>query len=200
MALDLREIKKTIISSIKASIGSDLAQQYNPVLGVSYGTVFQARPNPELPVPEYPYAVIDITGINDTDWYLTNFVFNEDVGHYQYETHTTLDIQVSIYGENALYLAQKLKASYRRQDILCIISDGGLGIGDVETVNINPELLQTDFLEVGFVQMTVRANDIYIDEDDTVGDFNTVDMDGELYCNKGDDPIPVNVYVTTNED
>lgn len=70
MALDLKELRKVIIDSVKASIGGDLAQTENTDTNETYGTVFNARPNPELPVPEYPYAVLDILSIKDTDWYL----------------------------------------------------------------------------------------------------------------------------------
>ena len=183
MALDFREIKKTIIDSIKAAVGDDLYQTYNPILDESYGTVFMARPNPELPKPPYPYAVVDITGVKDTDWHLTNLVYDEDQDRFQYETHRTLDIQISIFGDqqnpsSAMNIANKLEVAYRMEGITQILIEGGLGLVRVQPVQILPELLQTDYLEVPFRKMSVRVNDVYIDTDSEA--IETIVLDGEL--------------------
>jgi len=198
MALDFKEIRKTIIDAVKASIGDDLSQTTNPVTQETYGMVFNARPNPELPVPEYSYAVLDITGVDDTDWYLTNLNYNESSGSYCYETSKTLNVQISIFGSDALLLSEKLKTSFRRQSILDIISEGGLGIGDIQNVQILPELLQTDWLESAFLQMTIRANDVY--EDTDLSAIQAVVVHGELECSLSSDPMDIDIFVDTRND
>ena len=54
MALDMREIRKTIIDSIKASIGSLLTQETDQQTQETYGMVMIARPNPEKTYPRLP--------------------------------------------------------------------------------------------------------------------------------------------------
>lgn len=192
MALDIREIKKTVIDSVKASIGSLLSQTTNPQTQETYGLVMLARPNPEKPIPEYPYAVLDLLSVKDDDWYTTNFVQDSVTGEYQYETHKELDFQVTIYGGDAIAIAEQLATSYRRDDILLVLTQGGIALRDVETVTINPELLQTDFLEVGVVKLSVRANDIYIDP--SIECIENVVMTGTLERYEGDpDPLTVDV-------
>lgn len=180
MALNFNEIKKTIIDSIKESIGDQLSQTTNPASGETYGMVFNARPNPPLAVPEYSYAVLDLTNIEDVDWYLTNLKYNEETEQYQYETHKQLTFQISVFGEGALSISNQLATSYRRDDIISIMSNGGLGIADVQQVTIMPELLQTDWLEVGILQLTIRASDIYSDE--SIESIQAVILSGVLDC------------------
>jgi len=178
VALDLNAIRKTVIDSVKAAIGSDLSQTYNPVLDETYGTVLMARPNGELPVPEYPYAVLDILSIRDTDWHITNLIYDEVNDKFIWETHRTLDMQISIYGTDALSLANKLEMAYRMDSIREILIEGGLGLVDVRQVQILPELLQTDWLESAFIKLSVRANDKYTDPD--LGAIESVVITGEL--------------------
>jgi hypothetical protein len=196
MALDFREIRKTVIASINAAIGSDLSQTYNPVLDESYGTILTARPNKELPVPEYPYAVLDITGVKDTDWHITNMSYDDELNKFYYETHRTLDMQISIYGGDAISLANKLVVAYRVDTIREILISGGLGLVDVKQVQILPELLQTDFLEVAFVKLSVRANDKTVDEDLT--SIDDIVLTGELEGALVQDPMTISVDTTLN--
>lgn len=192
MALDMREIKKTVIDSVKASIGSLLTQETNQATQETYGLVMLARPNPEKPIPAYPYAVLDLLSVKDDDWHTTNFVQSEVTGDFQYETHKELEFQITIYGGDAIAIAEQLATSYRRDDILLVLKQGSIALRDVETVTINPELLQTDFLEVGVVKLSIRANDIYIDPN--IECIEDVVMAGTLERYEGDpDPLTVNV-------
>lgn len=193
--LDYKEIRKTIIDSIKAAIGDDLSQTTNPATNETYGMVFNARPNPELPVPDYPYAVLDILGSKDTDWYLTDLTYDSAEDKFNYNTHKTLTMQVTIYGGDAMQLADKLSTAYRRDDILEILINGGLGLGDVENVQITPDLLQTDWLEIAFIQLSVRVNDKYVDPD--LQSIENVIMDGELTGSLNSDPILIHIDTTT---
>lgn len=165
MALDLKAIRRTVIDSVRQSIGTQLTQQVNPTTQESYGIVLNARPNPSIAQPDFPYAVLDVTSISDTDWFLTNLVFDEDLDRWQYETHKTLEMSITIYGDGALSLADQLATSYRRYDMLDVLSDGDVSLAEVNTVTILPELMQTDWLDVGVVTLSVRANDIYVDPD-----------------------------------
>lgn len=194
MALDFVALRTTIISAINQAIGDDLSQTVNPETGESYGTIFKARPNPELPVPSYPYAVIDLLSISDTDWYLTNLVYDEDTDLWQYETHRTLEYQISIFGDEVMTLGDTLKSSFRRAEIIELLANGGIGIADVQQVTINPELLQTDFLEVSVVILTVRVNDIYVDEN--TGSIEYIILDGELTGSLSSDPLEINIDTT----
>lgn len=195
MALDFTAIRTTVINSIKLSIGDQLSQTYNPDLDVEYGTVLNARPNPEKAIPDYPYAVLDITGSSDTDWYLTAQRYDEITDDWQYETSKTLDLQITIYGGNAIQIAEELKTSYRRDDMISLLRAGGIGIGDVQQVQILPELLQTDFLEVAFVQLTIRVTDTYVDE--SLESIENVVLDGELDCTLSGNPI--NIFIDTSD-
>lgn len=191
MALDLNAIRKTVIDSVKAAIGSDLSQTYNPVLEESYGTVLVARPNGELPIPNYPYAVLDVLSIRDTDWHITNLVYDEDADKFVWETHRTLDMQISIYGGDAISLANKLEVAYRMDSIREILIEGGLGLVDVRQVQILPELLQTDWLESAFIKLSVRANDKYTDPE--LGAIESVVITGELEDAAVLDPMTITV-------
>jgi len=195
VALDLREIKKTVIDSIKAAIGDDLSQTYNSVLDESYGTVLLARPNKELPTPAYPYAVLDVTAIENVGNHLTFLYYDTDLDQFVYETHKNIDMQVSIYGTGAMQLANKLEGAYRIDVIREILINGGLGLGDVQQVQILPELLQTDFLEVAFIKLSVRASDRYVDVDLT--SIDDVVLTGELYDATIVDPLTITVDTTT---
>ena len=148
------------------------------------------------PIPDYPYAVIDLVSSQDVDWFTTQFVQDDQTGEFRYETHKELAFQITIYGGDAIAIAEQLSTSYRRDDILLIISQGGLGLSDVETVNIDPELLQTDFLEVGVVRLSVRANDIYTDP--SIECIENVVMDGTLSRYEGD-PDPLTMTVDTRD-
>lgn len=193
MALDLNAIRKTIIDSIKAAIGDDLSQTHNPVLNKTYGTVLLARPNGEIPIPQYPYAVLDIIGITDTAGYLTSRYYDDSLGKFIWETHRTLDIQISIYGDNnssdAISIANKLHVSYRMDSILQILIDGGLGLARIESVRILPELLQTDWLNVAVLKLSVRASDKHIDENLT--SIESIVTTGQLYDASIIDPLTV---------
>ncbi len=195
MALDFNAIRKVIIDSIKLSIGDQLSQTTNPVTTETYGMVFNARPNPELPIPEYPYAVVDILSSADVDWYLTNLRNDVDTGEWQYETHKSLEFQVTIFGGKAIQLAEQLKTSYRRDDVLEILLLGDLALADADTVLIQPELLQTDFLEVGVVKLTVRVNDVFIDP--SLETIENVILDGTLEGTVSGDPLIINIDTTT---
>lgn len=191
MALDINAIRKTVIDSVKAAIGSDLSQTYNPALDESYGTVLVARPNKEMPIPAYPYAVLDILSIKDTDWHVTNLVFDEDADRFVWETHRTLDMQISIFGGDAISIGNKLEVAYRMDSIREILIEGGLGLVDVYQVQILPELLQTDWLEVAVVKLSVRANDKYTDP--VVEAIESVSLTGEIEDALVLDPMTITV-------
>ena len=195
MAIDLKEIRKTVIDTIKLAIGDDLSQEYNPDLDESYGMVFNARPNPEKAIPDYPYAVLDIKGIQDVDWYLTQLVFDEVTDKFQYETHKQIDMQITVYGGDATSLANKLATAYRRDDMIIVLTNGGLALADVQNTQILPELLQTDFLEVSFVQLSVRVNDISVDP--TLESIENVILNGELNGTLSGDPLEVHIDTTS---
>ncbi len=196
MALDFKEIRKTVIDSVKEAIGDDLTQVDNPITSETYGAVFNARPNPEKPIPDYPYAVLDVLSVRDTDWYLTQKVYDQQTDQFQFETHMTIEMQISIYGGDAIMLAEKLKVSYRREDIIAILREGGLGIADVQSVEILPELLQTDFLEAAFIKLSVRVCDVHIDPVSDI--IEDAIVDGELVCTKSGDPLPIHIDTTSN--
>ncbi len=195
MALDINAIRKVIIDSVKHSIGDLLSQTYNPVTEEYYGMVFNARPNPELPVPEYPYAVVDVRTSGDVDWYLTNLRNDVNTDVWQYETHVVLDVTVTVYGGEAIQLAEQIKTSYRRDDVLNILRLGDIAIGDIDTVQIQPELLQTDFLEVGIMVMSIRVCDVYIDT--SLETIENVILEGELDGTVSGDPLVINIDTTT---
>lgn len=195
MALDLKEIRKVVIDSIKAAIGSDLAQSYNPALDVTTGIVMNARPNPDKAIPDYPYAVLDVTNIKDDDWHVTNVSYDSNTDIHQYETHKQIDMQISIYGGDATSIASKLATAYRRDDVLEILALGAVGLKDVQQTQILPELLQTDFLEVSFVQLTIRVNDIFVDP--LLESIEDVILDGELEESILGAPIDINIDTTT---
>ncbi len=201
MALDFKEIRKVVIDTVKLAIGDLLTQTTNPQTQETYGIVFNARPNPELPVPDYPYAVLDILTSNDTDWYLTALTYDDGDDEFAYNTHKTLEVQVSIYGSNttlglrAIDIAENLKTAYRRDDMIALLRAGGIGLGDVETVQILPELLQTDFLEAAFVQMSLRVNDMFVDPN--LESIENVIIDGELTGSLNSDPILIDIDTTS---
>ena len=196
MAIDLKEVRKTVIDSIKLAIGDDLSQTTNPVTQETYGLVMNARPNPEKPVPEYPYAVLDVLAIDDTDWYLTALNYDSGSDRLRYETHKTITMQISIFGGDAILLGNKLATAYRRDDMITLLREGEIGIADVQNVQILPELLQTDWLEAAFVQLTVRVNDIFIDPESEI--IDAVILDGELECTGTGTPIPIHIDTTQN--
>jgi len=198
VALDYKEIRKTIIDTVKAAIGDDLTQMTNPVSTETYGLVMNARPNPEKPIPSYPYAVLDITGTRDTQWHTTNLTYDGLTDFWEYDTHKTMDLQITVYGNNATMdaheIAEKLATSYRRDDIREILSLGDLGLVDVEAVQIQPELLQTDFLEVSVVQMSIRVNDKFVDP--SMESIEDVILHGELDCTVSGDPLDIDIDTT----
>lgn len=194
MALDFTAIRTTVIESVQQAIGSQLSQQTNPVLMETYGTIFNARPNPELAVPEYPYAIVDILSSEDTDWFLTNLVFDRDTEKWQYETHKTLELQISIFGGDAIQIGENLKTAYRRDDMILILERGDIALADVQSTQILPELLQTDFLEVAFVILTIRVNDIFVDP--TVESIENVITEGELEGTISGDPLIISIDTT----
>ena len=104
-----------------------------------------------------------------------------------------------MYGGDAISLATKLATAYRREGMLQILYDGGLGLVDVEQTQINPELLQTDWLEVSFVQLSVRVNDVDVDPD--IESIEQVDITGELDCTilgePDENPLEVDIQVGT---
>ena len=194
MALDFTAIRTTVIASVQQAIGSQLSQQFNPVLQQSYGTIFNARPNPELAVPTYPYAVIDILSSEDTDWFLQNLNYDSGTDQFSYQTSKTLTIQISIFGGNAIQIGENLKTAYRRDDMIEILAIGELGIADVQSTQILPELLQTDFLEVAFVQLSIRVNDIFVDP--SLESIENVILDGELEGTTSGNPLTIHIDTT----
>jgi hypothetical protein len=195
MALNYKAIHKTVIDSIKAAIGSDLAQTTNPDTLETYGIVLRSRPNPAISIPEYPYAVLDILGSRDTDWYLTELAYDEQTDEFEYRTHKTLDMQISIFGGDANEIGEKLHTSYRREDILEILSNGGLGLADIGSVQIIPELLQTDWLEASFIQLSIRVNDKYVNPE--LESIENVILDGDLEGTISGDPLTIHIDTTT---
>ena len=195
MALDLREIRKTVIDSIKLAIGSDLSQTTNPVSLETYGMVLNARPNPEKAIPDYPYAVLDITNIEDTAWHITTKTYDETLDEWKYETSKTLQMQVSIYGGDAIQIGNKLSTAYRREDVRGILNSGNLALAEVASVKILPELLQTDFLEAAFISLTIRTYDVSVDPE--LESIEFVIMDGELECLDDCDPTLIHIDTTT---
>lgn len=198
MALDLEQIKETIIKSIKHSIGDQLFQAENPDTGQEEGMVLQTRQ--DIPEQMYPYVLLDLLEIKDTDWYLTSMCYDETEDKHGYNTHKDLRFQISVYGNiehggEAMYLANCLATSYRREDMLMILREGNVSLGNVEEVPLAAELLATDYLEGAFLRMTVRVNDLYIDPE--LQSIENVIIEGELDCNRGEDPLDVNVDTTT---
>ncbi len=197
MAIDLDSIRETIILSIKHSIGDDLAQGINDDTGLDEGIVLLSRQ--DLPESMYPYAILDLLLIDDTDWHLTSRGFNED-SDYEYNTHKTLQFQITVYGNHelggeAIQIINKLESSYRREDMLDILKAGLVSLAKIEQVMIMPELLQTDYLEVSAIKLSVRVNDKYVDPD--LESIEDVKIQGELTCNLDDDPIEINIDTTT---
>lgn len=195
MALDYKEIRKTIIDSVKLAVGSQLTQTTNPITQETYGTVFNARPNPELPMPDYPFAVLDILTVQDTDWYTSDLGWNENLQMWVYATSKTLQVQVSVYGKDSMQIAENLQTAYRRQDVLDVLAGGQIGLASVQQTQLLPELLQTDFLEAAFVQMTLRIMDSYADP--SLESIERIILDGQLEPTKDGNPIDVHVDVSS---
>ena len=176
MTLVLNDVKTIIVNTIKLAVGPDLKQAKNPDTGDMEGIVIQARKG--KPMKKYPHACIDLLTIGDIGHPLTATTYDADADDWAVNTHQEISFQIKVLGGDATQIAQKLKTAYRRTDMLAILRLGGLGLAEVKQVTILPELLQTDFLEVGIVNLSVRVNDRTVDT--SIENIEYVQLTGTL--------------------
>lgn len=199
--IDINSLRTTVIASIQEAIGPLLSQTYNPAEDASYGTILAARPNPELPAPPYPYAVIDLVGNEAIGSLTTNLKWDTVTDSAQYESHKQLTYQVTIYADrsqtqgDSIQIANTLATSYRREKLRNILVRGGCSLASIEPITLASELLQTGFIEVSVVLMRVRTNDILIDP--TSEAIEAVNIEGDL-DRFPDDPSPLQVAINVD--
>lgn len=192
--IDMTVLKRAVADNIRLIIGSDLSQQTDPDAPlVTYGTVLNKRPNPKAPIPDYPYALIDVLGIRDTESYLVDTYFDDAEGGIVYITHRLVDVQISLYGETSMQLASKLSVGYRKPDVIDSMSTANIGLYNVEAVQNVPEEYDTNFVERAVMVLTLNVKDVEIIVDEELAStIEIVNSNSELERYEDAlDPLPV---------
>lgn len=196
--IDMDAFRLSVANSIRMIVGDDLSQQQDPDTLEFYGTVLNKRPAPKAPIPDYPYALLDILNVRDLDGYLQNTYYDPLRSGVVYETLRVIDIQISIYGGDAIQIASKLDVGYRRPDVIGALKSDGNGLYMVEPVQNLPEMYDTNYVERAVFIISFMVCDTEVDTTDDYGSFiDTINTENTLEHYQDDEaPIILDVSAT----
>ena len=161
--------------------------------GSEFAAVIRTRPRG--PKPDYHYITFDILNTSQTKgWLLQSGLDGEDSF---WETDYTLLMQYTVYGDEALSIANQLEGYFRlnrvRDDIRT--ATGGALVQTFEA-DSTPKSLSDKFVEGALFNLTFSIVDRVTDTQ--TGVFDTVILDGELARSQDDtNPLPLDITVTS---
>jgi len=174
MALDITGIRNEFVRVASNFVGDELSTTSKA--GQQVPSVMLER-NPQN-TPDLPYIVFDILSIDDTgSWLLRQGVDDNDNPYYT--ANVKMLMQYTVYGQDSLRIASKLKNAFRVNRVLGEITTNTCGsIEDVFSISSLPEKLAGKFVEVAGFNLTFNVEDITTDEEGGV--ITTVDLNGVL--------------------
>lgn len=181
MAIDLDNILSTFVGVAQDTIGNQLSSTGPPTaLEPSVIIVRQDAPKPEM-----PYVTVDVLNITDRgNWLLASYV--KDTGELIYESTKQILIQYTVYGGNAIQIANDLHGYFRVNSILSRIeTETGGNVLTVDDVTPLPTLIADTFMEVASININFGIVDTLIIPDDGTNYFDKVSLEGEVEGNSG---------------
>ena len=174
MALDIDGIRNEFVRVASNFVGDELSTSSRAGQQVPSVTFDRDPEN----TPDLPYIAFDILTIDDTGSWLLRQGVDEDDNPY-YTVNVKMLMQYTVYGQDSLRIASKLKNAFRVDRVLGeIATNTAGGIEDVFSVNSLPEKLAGKFVEVAGFNLTFNVEDITTDEQGGV--ITTVALDGVL--------------------
>lgn len=144
--------------------------------------------------PDYPYVVTDITDERDEDgWVLNQYL---ESNQETYVTPKQLIIAYTVFGGQAISLANKLHGYFRRDSVRgSFRTDLEGSIVNVLNIVQRPLLIADQYVESATFNIIFNINDI----DTFSGDlFDTINVDGTNYSPTTTEPILTNLSVSSN--
>lgn len=184
MTVDISNIQNEFIRVAEDYVGSDL---------YSTSSVYKSRD--DFPRDRRPYITFDILSIDDNGGWLLNEGVNENDEPF-YTAQLRMLLQYTVYGDNAMYIAGKLRNAFRLNRILNEITTNTCGgIENVYSVDSLPQRIATRYEEVASFNLTFTINDTTTDP--LTGIITTINLDGSLQDEGQITEVNMDVNVTS---
>lgn len=188
--IDLEALRNKLVNVAKLKVGNLLGTVPGPVAGQTLPAVFKARkPNIQT---RFPYIIVDYLGRSKFAWVTHRRV--TDTGFVQYETKYELLFSYTVYGGDAVQIAEVLEAAFRSEYLRDSFRTEGLGaIVEVEDpIPVGVEV-NGDFINTASFNILIAASDV---ETTTEGEMDTFVLNNELYRSQEDtSPLTININI-----
>jgi hypothetical protein len=194
MAIDFDVLTDELIRVARVEVGNRLATieietGLTPAVILSRDT--GAKPNS-------PYIVVDTIVVDDSGSWLIASGINED-DNPCFSSYYRILFQYTVYGDNAMSIAQELKGKFRIGRILDEVKTNTTGeIEDVFAVNSLPEKLSTRYVEAAAFNLNFSITDTVVDVQ--TGYIDTIITTGEVLRDEDDvfdNPLDLDITVTS---
>lgn len=187
--INIEALKNKFVQVAKTEVGDLLGEVPGPS-GAPLPAVFKARkPNIQT---QFPYIVVDYLGRSKFSWITHRRVTDE--GFVQYETKYELLFSYTVYGGNAVQIAEVLEAAFRSEYLRDTFRTEGLGaVVEVEDpIPVGVEV-NGDFINTASFNILLSASDV---ETTTEGELEAFNLEGELHRSHEDlEPLTININI-----
>lgn len=191
--IDLEALRNKFVHVARSQVGHLLGSLPGSAPGQTFPAVLKARkPNVQN---QTPYIIVDYLGRSKFGW-VTHRRMTDD-GFVQYETKHQLLFSYTIYGGDAVQIAEVLASSFRFEYLRDSFRTEGLGaIVDVdEPIPVGVEV-DGRFINTASFNILLSCSDVGTT---TEGELEVFSLEGELHRSSQDlNPLPINVNVENN--
>jgi hypothetical protein len=187
--IPIKSITTSLIGIIRNAVGADLSMI--DIGGTLYPAVIKDRQSGSM--PQYPYIVIDFLTEADVDGWLTGSGVdgNDNV---EYTTDKLLFFRFTCYGKNGHEIMSKLKSKLRfdsPRDQLRF--ETGAAFTEESAVQEQPQLKSVDYIDNGFMDVTLSYVDTEADTASTI--IEVIEVNGTVDDVLGNTINTINVNV-----
>lgn len=193
--IDIESIKDSLIGIIRTAVGSELSL-IGPT-GNQFPAVIRDRQSGNA--PQYPYGVVDFITSSDDGAWLTDTYADDLTNKIEYHTDKLLLFRVTFYGEDGFRIANLLKSRIRFESLRRRLRQECSAAFVSETdVNETPQLRSVEYIDNGFLDLTLSYVDVEIEENSEVIEtieVNAIGSDGGVFDAEGNKIQNINVNV-----
>jgi hypothetical protein len=190
--INFDNVTDEFIRIAREAVGSRLAL-IGPVSG-TFPAVIKPRKNG--PKPDYPHILLDVLDLSQTKGWLLQSGIDGNENPF-WETDYTLLLQYTVFGDNAISIANQLEGYFRLnrvRDAIRTETKGAL-VQTFEAVQ-SPQRLSDKYVEAALFNLTFSIVDRIVDSQ--TGVFDTFILNGEIHRSQEDEnPLPLNITVTS---
>lgn len=155
--------------------------------------VYKSRPD-DTDKPDYPFIVLDLLSIDQTDAWELNKRADPITGDYIVDTNYDLLLSYTVYGDQAMTIANQLEGYFRLNRVLDTLCENTNGGNLVQTFPVQsiPQELANKFVDAASFDLIFTVTDTITDTE--TGTIDEINLTGELNRIE-DDPSPLPIII-----